>query len=385
MVHAHGLALASVVAAIAAYSPLRLRPDGPFFSVIVLTWQRTEFLESAIQSVLAQSVARADYEIVVVRGFAHPGLDAYLAGIGARIVPSPSSSQGAALAAAVVAANGEVLVFLDDDDEMEPGRLAHVRALYEADPELALVRNANRSIDVAGRPLADWPSCTWPANAAATVQEQRDVAAKAAGPSLPMHNLSSLSARRSLLLPYVGAWTTIPSGADATVYLSALASPGAVRSDPAVLTRRRIHASTSLENYSSRGMGPPSTLERLRRLRRSHARQREMVRGTPAERSARWIEAVHRFEAALTSTEFPDPTVAEWIDMVRGIVRERQPFRLPTLAFAAVRRVAPRWAIRAWWLYSADHERWGHPSADYGALFSGPSASPSRPSPRAPH
>ena len=385
MVHAHGLALASVVALLATYAPLRLRTETPFFSVVVLTWQRTEFLDAAIRSVLAQSVGRAEYEIVVVRGFASPSWDAFLSGVGARILPSPSSSQGAALAAAMLAARGEVVVFLDDDDEMEPGRLAYLRDLYERDPGLAFVRNSNRSIDGAGRPLAEWPSCTWPANPGTGVHEVRDPVEKATGPTLPMHNLSSMSVRRSAVLPFVGDWVEIPSGVDATVYLSALASPGAVRSDPTVLTRRRIHASASLENFSSHGIGPPPNLDRLRRLRRSHGQQRAMVRGTPAERSARWIEVVHRFEAALTATEFPDPGPSDWIEMMRGIVRERQPFRLPALAFAALRRWAPAWAIQAWWRYSADHERTGHPATDYASLFSGPSASPSRPSPRAPH
>ncbi|MEM0129416.1 MAG: glycosyltransferase family A protein [Thermoplasmata archaeon] len=384
MLHAHPVVLLSWAALLTA-AVQKLRPTHPFFSVVVLTWQRTEFLERAVASVLAQSVARADYEILVVRGYHDPALDARLLAQGVRLLPSFSAAQGPALAAAVLAAQGEVVVFLDDDDEFAPGKLAALRSLYDADPSLVLVRNGNVSIDRDGRPAPEWAPCFWPASPADAPEERRTPREKALGRTLPMHNLSTISARRSALLPSVGAWPAIPAGADATVFLSGLAAPGTVRAVPEPWTRRRIHPSTSLENFSDRGMGPPASLDRLRRLRHSHAHQTAMVEGTPAETAARWIEAIHRFEAALSAPEFPDPSPREWWTLLRGIVRERQPFRIPMLPFAAARRIAPRWVIAAWWRFAGRWDRGEHTPADYARLFPRPGLAPSRPSPRAPH
>ncbi len=382
MAHAH-LVWAPAIALIASLPAVRDRVAAPYFSVIVYTWQRMEFIEQAVRSVLAQSVSRDDYEIIVVRGYSNPSLDALLTGMGARILSAPTSSQGAALAIGVGAAQGRVLVFLEDDDEFEPAKLATLREEFDADSDLALVRNANRCIDASGRPLIDWPNNYWPALPVAQRQERRTTRAKSRSPSLPIHNLSSISVRSDAIQPYVSQWSESPSAADSLVYLSALGSPGAARFDERILTRRRVHASTSLENFSADGIGPPRSLERLHRLDTSHQQQLAMVRGTPAETTARWLEVIHRFEAAMSSPEFPAPGLRDYLDMLRGMVRERQLFRSWIVSFSLLRRIEPERAIRAWWRFNRESYRRVAPGIDYGGLF--PSGAQSRTSPHSPH
>ncbi len=382
MVHAH-LIWAPAIALLASLPLVRDRAGAPYFSIIVYTWQRTEFIEQAVRSVLAQSVARTDYEIIVVRGYSNAPLDAVLSGMGAHVLATPTSSQGAALALGVTAAQGQVLVFLEDDDEFEPTKLATLRAEFEEDPDLALVRNANRCIDAAGRPLLDWPNNYWPALPVTTTEERRTPGAKSEAPSLPIHNLSSISVRRDAVAPCVSCWSTIPSAADSLVYLSALGSPGVARFDERVLTRRRVHASTSLENFSAEGIGPPPSLERLRRLDLSHRQQLAMVRGSPAETTARWLEVIHRFEAAMSASEFPSPDRRDYLDMVRGMVRERQLFRAWIVGFSLLRRIAPERAIRTWWRFNRESYRRVAPGINYGGIFL--PGSQSRTSPHSPH
>ena len=382
MVHPH-LIWASAAALIASLAPLRERTAGPYFTVIVFTWQRSDFIENAVRSVIAQTVSRGDFEIIVVRGYSDPSLDAVLAGLGARILTAPTSSQGAILAIGVGAAQGRVLVFLEDDDEFEPTKLETLRTQFDGDPDLAVVRNANRCIDARGRPLVDWPNNYWPALPPTASEERRSPREKSRAPSLPIHNLSSLSVRAAAIAPYLPHWSAVPSAADSLVYLSALGGPGAARYDDRVLTRRRVHASTSLENFTADGLGPPASLDRLHRLDTSHERQLAMVRGTPAETTARWLEVIHRFEAAMSSTEFPAPRLRDYLDMFRGTIRERQPFRAWIVGFSLLRRVAPERAIRAWWAFNRSSYRRVAPGIDYRGLF--PPISPSRTSPHSPH
>lgn len=360
-------------------------PGSPYFSVVVSTWQRREFLETAVRSVLAQTVPRSDFEVLVVKGFSDPELEARLARSGVQLLRTPSASIGITLTIAFAACHGTVVTFLDDDDEFEPGKLAYLRRAFETEPELAALRNGNRCIDARGRRLPEWPDCSWPSLPRHDVAELRTAHEKRHRPSLPMHNLSSISVRRSAVEPFFGAWPEIEGASDSMVLLSALGSPGVVRADPVPLTRRRIHASVSMDSYSAGGLGPPSDLERMRRLRRAHARQVEMVRGTPAEPTARWLEVIHRFEAAMAAPELPPPSAADYAVLLRGIVRERQPFRLWTLGFALARRVFPRRSVDAWWAFSRRSVARTIPSIDYGSLFSHGTGQPSRTNPRTHH
>ena len=351
-------------------------PGRPFFSVIVTTWQRRAFLEPAVRSVLGQSVPRSDVQVIVAKGWTEETLDAWLAQCGVETVLTSSPDQGPALAAAMARARGEVVCFLDDDDEFEPDKLAVLRAEFAKDPALVLLRHRNRNIDVEGRALPEWPSCDWPALPCARVQERRTDEEKASGTTLPMHNLSTIAVRRAAVLPFVAAWTEVEAAADSLVFLSALAASGTARADPRVLSRRRIHASSSLENFSPAGAGPPPTLDRLQRLTRSHARQRAMVAGTAAQRSAEWVDLILRFDAAMTSRTFPDPRVSDYLAMLRGIARERQPFRLWVLGFALARRFSPDLAIEGWWRFCHLRHRALFPRVSYPSLFARTPASP---------
>ncbi len=347
----------------------RAERSAPYFSVIVMTWQRREFLESAVSSVLSQTLPRSEYEILVVKGFQDDQLDTFLRSCGAQVYATTSSDQGPALATAFGHAKGEVVAFLDDDDEFEPEKLATLLTEFEAAPDLVVMRHGNRNIDARGDPLPSWPLCDWPALPRSDVVVVATPEEKGRTPTLPMHNLSTIAVRRSAVLPFVRAWPGVEAASDSLVFLSGLACPGAARADPRVLSRRRIHGSSSNENFSTAGAGPPATLDRLHRLVRSHARQREMVRGTPAERSAAWVDLILRFDAAMSSSTFPNPTVRDHLAMIRGAVREHQPFRFWIVGFALARRLAPERAIRMWWRFCQVRHRALFPKVNYPALF----------------
>ncbi|MGI0055717.1 MAG: glycosyltransferase family 2 protein [Thermoplasmata archaeon] len=332
-------------------------PSGPFLSVVISAWDRREFLRPAVESVLASDPPGADFEVIVIKNFADPDLDAELDRCRVRREIGRDASVGASVARALEAATGEVVCFLDDDDEFEPAKLARIAALFRADPTLVLVRNGYRPIDAEGRSLAHWPICDWPAVAPARAITLRTAREKRQSRVLPMYNLSTLSVRRAALLPFASTMREIAAGTDSLVFLAALSTGGGVRVDPDPLTRHRIHGSASMEIFRDVGVAPPSSPDYLRRSLAALEGQARMVEGTPAEAWARWLVLITRFDAYLSRPEFAPPSGRDYFEFARGAIRERQRFRAPPLGFAAARRLFPRSAYAAWWAFRRHQHR----------------------------
>ncbi len=105
----------------------------PTFSVVMPTFNREDLLGRAIQSVLSQT--EQDFELLIVDDCS---VDATAEVIrqfhDARIVPLPhKKNQGVSAArnTAITAARGQLLSFLDDDDELTPQFLERTRQHFE--------------------------------------------------------------------------------------------------------------------------------------------------------------------------------------------------------------------------------------------------------------
>lgn len=131
----------------------RAAADRPRLSVIINNYNYGVFIAQAIDSVLAERHPGA--EVVVVDDGSTDGSRQVLAGYGARIVTvlQPNGGQAAAINAGVRAARGAILLFLDADDWILPGRLAAVEAAFAANPDSGLVYHRLQPADSDGRPL----------------------------------------------------------------------------------------------------------------------------------------------------------------------------------------------------------------------------------------
>jgi glycosyltransferase involved in cell wall biosynthesis len=110
----------------------------PLFSVVIPTHNRAALLGRAIQSVQAQTCS--DYELVVVDDGSSNATAELL-----RSLKGPRTTflrhevaRGASAArnAGVLAATGEMITFLDDDDELRPNALQCLRDMRVACPQL---------------------------------------------------------------------------------------------------------------------------------------------------------------------------------------------------------------------------------------------------------
>ncbi len=107
-------------------------------SVIIPSWNRADFLATAIDSVLAQSYT--DFELIVVDDGSTDGTAELAAGYGNRVTVLHQHNKGpsAARNLGVSGAQGDYIAFLDSDDWWHKDKLAQQLAAMEAEPDFLI-------------------------------------------------------------------------------------------------------------------------------------------------------------------------------------------------------------------------------------------------------
>ena len=124
--------------------PAERGPAGqPDISVLICTHNHARFLPAALISVLAQSLPRDRYEIVVVDDGSTDDTREALAPFASdiRLIAQAHGGQAKAMNAAVAAARGPILCFLDAGDLWHPDKLRQVADTFRARPRAGLVQH----------------------------------------------------------------------------------------------------------------------------------------------------------------------------------------------------------------------------------------------------
>lgn len=136
----------------------------PTVSVIVHSYNRPAMLAECLASVAA---GRPD-EIIVADDGSTFDVAAACAAAGARLIALPPMTpaqrmrtprQGPLIHRALELAHGDLIAYLCDDDLHHPGWYDALRAAWEANPALELVRGDWLVFDHGGRPSLDNPPC----------------------------------------------------------------------------------------------------------------------------------------------------------------------------------------------------------------------------------
>ncbi len=279
-------------------------PQRPFLSVLVCAYGRRQFLRSAVDSVLAQTIDRSEYELLVARDFSDEALDQYLRANDAILVPGSEAPMGPKVARMARLARGEVLVLLDDDDLFEPDKLAVVRRAFERDPELGYLHRWFRPIDDAGRLLPP-ESFRWENSRSrersqfVRIDGDSPIARLRAFPWLAPDFCDSLQAiRRDVLLRQEPALDSPDLFAvDSFLYFAALMAHRALFFDPRPLTRYRLHTSNS---SAPTGDGPSEAhYRRLERSCEAIVRTARTSGDASVAREAEAVLAAHRVDRLL--------------------------------------------------------------------------------------
>lgn len=230
---------------------------GPEIAVIIGAYRRSEFLASAVQSVLAQTLPRSAFEVLVVTDRPDPDLARALERSGIRIRTDPEPRIGRWLLDAVGDTRAPLIAFLDDDDEFEPDRLAAAVGVFRAHPEVVFYRNRVRVIDRAGEavPLSQWTPLTLDplydrtgTHEVAAADRVATLAEFESGATLSF-NSSSMIVRRSLLATDAAAAFEPTQLPDLALAVMAALSPGSLYLDAARRTRFRETAGSATRNY----------------------------------------------------------------------------------------------------------------------------------------
>lgn len=131
-------------------------------SVVITNHNYARFLPAAVASAAAQTYG--DTEVIVVDDGSTDDSERVLSALppGITVLRQRHAGQGAAFNAGLRQATGDVVMFLDADDRLQPDVGQRVMALMRADQEVVRVQFLLRLIDADGR----WLGSTLPARAA---------------------------------------------------------------------------------------------------------------------------------------------------------------------------------------------------------------------------
>jgi glycosyltransferase involved in cell wall biosynthesis len=115
--------------------------SAPQVTVLITTYNYGQFIEEAIDSVLAQDFPLDKVEILVVDDGSTDDTSERVKKYGSRIkyFYKPNGGQASALNVGIAKARGQIIALLDADDLFLPGKLARVANAFEQDTTLGMV------------------------------------------------------------------------------------------------------------------------------------------------------------------------------------------------------------------------------------------------------
>ncbi|WP_434222130.1 glycosyltransferase family 2 protein [Limnospira platensis CENA597] len=127
----------------------------PRISVVMPAYNCEQYIAEAIDSVLAQT--ETDYEIIVVDDGSQDQTRSVVATYHSQVRYVYQHNQGVSVARnhGLSLARGEFITFLDADDYFFPDTLRSQLAVFDADPELAIVHSGWRRVNQTGEMLID--------------------------------------------------------------------------------------------------------------------------------------------------------------------------------------------------------------------------------------
>lgn len=228
----------------------KLMNDPPFISVIITAYNRKEFLSNAINSVLNQTLNRSKYEIIVVKNFKDEQIDDLIKDAGAISLERGDEIIGSYMVAGIERSSGQILVFLDDDDEFLQDRLKIVSEIFESNLEIGYYHNDIIPIDTSGREL----SINFRKRSSAFIEKagqmhiQKPLTGSSANKLLKAAAYgyeSAIAVRKSVMIQFLSFLKlSVESAPDIFTFYCALLSSacGILVVDPLKLTKYRLHA-----------------------------------------------------------------------------------------------------------------------------------------------
>jgi glycosyltransferase involved in cell wall biosynthesis len=125
------------------------KKKSPFFTVLIDTYNYGQYIEDAIESVLAQDFPQEECEIIVVDDGSTDDTEQRLKKFSENILyfRKPNGGQASAFNFGFERARGEVIALLDADDLWLPGKLKRVHQAFQQDSKFGIVYHRVRMWD----------------------------------------------------------------------------------------------------------------------------------------------------------------------------------------------------------------------------------------------
>jgi glycosyltransferase involved in cell wall biosynthesis len=127
----------------------------PFISVIVIAYNRREFIKDALKSIINSMAIEDNYELIVIKNFKDEYADCLARKLSGKSILADIASIGAKVALGARMANGDVITFLEDDDTYVPERLKIIEKTFKANPSLIYYHNNVVTIDESCKLVCD--------------------------------------------------------------------------------------------------------------------------------------------------------------------------------------------------------------------------------------
>jgi glycosyltransferase involved in cell wall biosynthesis len=214
----------------------------PFISVIITAHRRREFLLSAVESALHQTLPRDYYEIIVIKDFEEEELDMFLDNNYVKKILIGECNVGKMLFKAIEESRGKVISFLDDDDMFHSDKLEIVYDTFSKNHDLAYYWN-NFSTD-------NNFSLVGARNGSLIIYNSIKQVLKLGNKG--RYNMSSISiSRKNISSGERKIFSNIESGQDITLFFLSLFTKGKFAIDTRELTFYRIHSFSSMHSSNT--------------------------------------------------------------------------------------------------------------------------------------
>jgi len=228
----------------------------PQISVVVVAYDRREFVAEALDSLAAQDLEPALFEVVLCTNLPRASLRSRLEASRVTVLELPPGNWGEWILSALPKCRGNVLCFLDDDDWFEPAKLSHVRTAFERYPSVGYFHNRVRRVVQGSSPIGG-------------LDARLLARSEGPGPGLVENrnkdqrlldrlfwggggfNLSAMAVRREVLLSLGPLTSELQVGHALALFYAAALGPWDLYFEPAPLTRYRVHSTNSSVPFGS--------------------------------------------------------------------------------------------------------------------------------------
>ncbi len=260
----------------------------PLFSVILIAFDRQNYISGAFRSIVSQTLDSSLYEIIVIKNFPNAMIDGWTGAPSVRVVQSPSPSIGESYSEGVRISGGRIICFLDDDDEFEPDRLERIQELFSTRKGPVYYHNQRTVVDEDGRAIRNRWASSLAGNQGVDIIEVGP--SEVAESSLPAtfeayFNESSMALSREVLEGHLGELESAPTLIDIFMVCTAVAEKATFVLDSRRTTRYRVHGN-QVSGWSSGKFSDPSINEENSVIRKHIDVERscmQLVRGTFTE------------------------------------------------------------------------------------------------------